>query len=172
MSVHLLEVVPRDVAAGALGLLLGAPAPPALAALELRSGAGRLVLGVLGSSHVVQAAAPDRSGAARTCVEQVSCDATAAGGLPLPARHQDGAYALETRTQVRPMEDLQALARRLRATAAGDDAWLCGAFPTSGSAVTALTGQPVPGGWAWQTWHLYPGDDTGTVVTTSTRWTP
>ena len=167
MTLHLLEIAPRDVAAEALGLLLDAPAPPALAELVLTRDDDRLVLGVLGSSHVVSASA----GAAR-CVEQVSCDAVAAGGHALPDRQDDGAYAFRSRTEVLGQDDLEALARTLRERAERDGAWLCGTFPTSGAAVTALTGEPVPGGWAWRTWHVYPGASSGTVVRTTTRWTP
>lgn len=169
---HLLEVAPRDVAAGALGLLLDAPAPPALAELELRAGPGRLVLGVLGASHVVRASAVDAAGRERTCVEEVSCDAAGRGGLPLRAEHRRGAHVLRSSTQVQPREHVDALARRLRDTARDDTAWLCATFPTSAAAVTALTAQAVAGGWAWQTWHLYPGAISGVVVATDSRWTP
>lgn len=172
MSVHLLEVAPRDVAAGALGLLLDAPAPPALAELELRSGPARLVLGVLGASHVVRASTLDAAGREQTCVEEVSCDAAGRGGRPLRAEHRRGAHVLRSSTQVQPREHVDALARRLRDTARDDAAWLCATFPTSAAAVTALTAQVVPGGWAWQTWHLYPDAASGVVVTTSSRWKP
>ena len=167
MTLHVLEVAPRDVSAAALGLLLDAPPPVALAELVLRSGVDRLVLGVLGSSHAVTATA-----GGRRCVEQVSCDAVAAGGEPLPGRREVGGYAMESSTQLLPAPELAGLADRLRATAAGTPGWLCGAFPGASAAVTALTGQAVPGGWAWQTWHLYPGPVSGAVVRTSSRWTP
>ena len=167
MSLHVLEVSPRDVAADALGLLLDAPAPPALAELVLRSGPDRLVLGVLGSSHVVSA---HRGG--ERCVEQVSCEAVAAGGLALPPSHETGPYELRSSTEVLPRADVDALAGRLRTAAELGRSWLCGAFPAPAAAVTALTGRTVPGGWAWQTWHLYPGETHGIVVRTSSRWTP
>lgn len=167
MTLHLLEVAPRDVAAEALGLLLGAPAPPALAELVLTRGDDRLVLGVLGSSHVVSAGV-----GAASCVEQVSCDAVGAGGQALPGTHDDGAYAFRSSSEVLPQADLEALAAALRGRAEREQGWLCGTFPTSGAAVTALAGEALPGGWAWQTWHLYPAAGPGTVVRTSTRWTP
>lgn len=167
MTLHVLEVAPRDVAAGALGLLLDAPPPVVLAELVLGSGDDRLVLGVLGSSHAVTATV-----GGRCCVEQVSCDAVAAGGEPLPGRRDVGGYAIATSTHVLPAPELAELADRLRATAARSPQWLCGAFPGAPAAVTALTGRGVPGGWSWRTWHLYPGPVCGAVVRTSSRWTP
>ena len=169
MTVHQLEVQPRDVAAGALGLLLDAPAPPGLAELRLDDGAGGvLVLGVLGASHVVTARA-----AGHLLTEQVSCDAVAAGGEPLPRRARTGGYELTSTVSVLPRSELDATAARLRALAQEDAAWLCGAFPGSGSALTAMTGTALAaGGWTWDTWHLYPAGDTGEMVTTRSRWTP
>lgn len=169
MSVHELAVEPRDVAAGALGLLLGAPAPAALAELRLDDGAGgALVLGVLGASHVVTA-----TSAGQVLTEQVSCDAIGAGGVPLPRTSRSEGYELTSTITVVPRDELDATADRLRALAADGPAWVCGAFPGSGSALTALTAQALPeGGWTWDTWHLYPLGDTGEVVTTSSRWNP
>lgn len=167
MTVHDLRVEPQDVSADSLGLLLGAPAPAALAELRLSDGdGGELVLGVLSASHVVTAT---RRGAQLT--EQVSCDAVAAGGTSLPARHEQDGYRLTTTTRTVPAADLSALAGRLRAQ--GDaDGWLCGAFPGADAALTALSGSAVPGGWRWQTWHLYPGAVEGVVVETTTTWQP
>ncbi len=167
MTLHVLEVAPRDVSAAALGLLLDAGAPPPLAELVLRSGDDRLVLAVLGSSHAVTATA-----GGRRCVEQVSCDAVAAGGEPLPARRTRGGYAIRSSTRSFPAAELAALADRLRATSAATPGWLCGTFPGAPEAVTALTGRALPAGWTWQTWHLYPGAERGAVVRTSSRWTP
>lgn len=167
MTLHVLEVAHRDVSAAALGLLLDAPPPVALAELVLRSGGDRLVLGVLGSSHAVTATA-----GGQRCVEQVSCDAVAAGGEPLPGRRDLGGYVLSSSTRLLPPPEVAELADRLRDTAARTPGWLCGAFPGAPAAVTALTGQAVPGGWAWQTWHVYPGPLQGAVVRTSSRWTP
>ncbi len=169
MTVHQLAVQPRDVAAGELGLLLDAPAPTALAELRLHDGqGGELVLGVLGVSHVVTATA-----AAHRLTEQVSCEALAAGGERLPRRIRSGGYEMSSLITTVDRGELEATADRLRALAGHDPAWLCGAFPGSGSALTALTAGALPGGgWAWETWHLYPGRDTGEVVTTRSRWTP
>ena len=59
MTVHALAVEPLDVSADALGLLLDAAPPAALAELRLTDGDGsELVLGVLSASHVVTATRP------------------------------------------------------------------------------------------------------------------
>jgi hypothetical protein len=169
VSLHLLDVEPRDVSAAALGLLLDRPAPATLARLELPDGrGGSITLGVLGASHVVTATVPGRR-----LTEEVSCDAVGAGGEPLPRSTRAGGYELVSAVTATDRGELDATADRLRALAAADPAWLCGAFPGSVGALTAMTAQPVPGGgWAWQTWHLYPAGDRGEVVTTQTRWTP
>ncbi|MGY1835805.1 DUF2617 family protein [Blastococcus sp. SYSU DS0510] len=169
MSLHQLDVAPRDVSAGALGLLLDGPAPAPLARLRLEGRPGAVVtLGVLGASHVVCA----ETGGHRL-TEEVSCDAVGAGGRPLPAGLRAGGYDFTSATTATTRGELDATAARLRALAADDPAWLCGAFPGAADALTAMTAQALPaGGWAWQTWHLYPAGDTGEVVTTRTRWAP
>ena len=169
MSLHDLDVEPRDVRAEALGLLLDAPAPAALAELTLDDGrGGRLVLGVLGASHVVTAVAGDHR-----LTEQVSCDALAAGGQELPEQAEAGGYALSSAVTEVPRDELDATAARLRARAARDEHWLCGAFPGGPGALTALTAAALPGGgWSWETWHLYPGAERSVIVTTRSRWTP
>lgn len=168
MSVHVLQVPSRDVAAEALGLLLGAPAPAALAELVLADDrGGRLVLGVLGASHVVTASRPGAE-----LVEQVSCDALAGGGERLPTRKQTGGYRLSTDVRALPAADVDTLAARLRAAARSSPAWICGAFPGADSALTALTGAAQGAGWQWRTWHVYPGRERGVVVATRSRWTP
>ncbi|MCF6507443.1 DUF2617 family protein [Blastococcus sp. MG754426] len=168
MSLHQLDIAPRDVSAGALGLLLDGPAPTPLAQLRLPGAAGAsVVLGVLGASHVVAAEVRGHR-----LTEEVSCDAVAAGGRPLPAEQRSGGYAFTAATTTATRAELDATAARLRARAAGDPAWLCGAFPGAADALTALTAQPLDGGWAWQTWHLYPAGDSGELVTTRTRWVP
>ena len=169
MSLHLLDVEPRDVSAGELGLLLGGSAPAPLAELRLTDGrGGSLTLGVLGASHVVTAA----SGGARL-TEEVSCDAVGSGGEPLPRSLRSPGYELSSTVQRTSRVELDATAARLRTLAAGTPGWLLGAFPGSAGALTALTAQTLPGGgWSWETWHLYPDGDTGEVVTTRSRWTP
>ena len=169
MSLHRLDVEPRDVAAEALGLLLHAPAPAALAELTLDDGDGAtLVLGVLGASHVVTAVS-----GGHVLTEQVSCDALAAGGRALPEREEADAYTMSSAVRPVPRADLDATAARLRARAEHDDRMLCGAFPGDGSALTALAAAPLPGGgWTWETWHLYPGAERSVIVTTGSRWAP
>lgn len=170
MSLHLLDIEPRDVSAAALGLLLDRPAPTTLAELRLVVGTrgGSLTLGVLGASHVVTAVVP---GARLT--EEVSCDAVGGGGEPLPRSTRSGGYEFTSAVTATGGAELDATADRLRARADADPAWLCGAFPGSTGALTAMTARPLPGGgWAWQTWHLYPDGNTGEVVTTRTRWAP
>lgn len=169
MSLHLLDVEPRDVAAAALGLVLDRPAPPPLAQLRLTDGrGGSITLGVLGASHVVTVA----DGTQRL-TEEISCDAVAAGGEPLPRHRRAPGYELSSSVLRTSRTELDATAARLRAQAAGSPGWLLGAFPGAVGALTALTAQPLPGGgWTWDTWHLYPDGDSGDVVTTRSRWTP
>lgn len=169
MSVHLLDVQPRDVAPDGLGLLLYAPAPAALVEISLRDGRGGLLtLGVLGASHVVTATLPGHH-----LTEQVSCDAVGAGGQELPQRAQLGGYQLATVTREVPRAELEETAARLRGLAERSDWWLCGTFPGNGSAMTAMTASALPaGGWLWESWHLYPGGVKSSVVMTRSRWTP
>lgn len=169
MSLHRLDVVPRDVTAEALGLLLDAPAPAALAELRLEDGdGGMLVLGLLGASHVVTASRPGHQ-----LTEQVSCDAVAGGGRRLPREHAAAGYTMASSTQLLPAARLHALATQLRQRAEASEQWVCGSFPGDDDALTALTGDVLPaGGWTWQTWHLYPGSHAGAVVTTQTQWQP
>jgi Protein of unknown function DUF2617 len=169
MSLYDLDVEPRDVTAEALGLLLHAPAPAALAELALDDGrGGTLVLGVLGASHVVTAAA-----AGGVLTEQVSCDALAAGGRALPERAEAEGYALSSAVTEMSRADFDALAAQLRSRAERDDRMICGAFPGGAGALTALTAAALPGGgWTWETWHLYPGPERSVIVTTRSRWTP
>lgn len=167
MSVHELDIVPRDVSADALGLLLDAPAPAALASVHLTEpGTGTVTLGVLGASHVVTATLDGR-----TLTEQVSCDAVEAGGRPLPDRaHRDG-YVFSSRTVTVTRAELAERARTLRTAARSRADVLCASFPGAPDAVTALTAGVDGGGWLWQTWHLYPERDSGVIVETESRWT-
>ena len=168
MTVHELAVQPRDVAAEALGLLLDAPEPPTLAELRIEDAeGGALVLGVLAASHVVTA-----TSAGQRLSEQVSCDALGQGGRALPQQLERDGYRLTSEVRVLPRSGVEALAEQLRAQAL-QPGWVCGAFPGADAAVTALTGAPLDGGgWSWQTWHLYPGAQTGVVVERATTWRP
>jgi hypothetical protein len=169
VTVLLLDVVPRDVRADALGLVLDAPAPAALAELTVHDGrGGSLTLGVLGASHVVTATVPGHA-----VTEQVSCDAVAAGGTQLPRSARSGAHRLTSATREVPPAELAAVAGRLHRLAEGSPDWLYGTFPGGPGAGTALTAAALPeGGWTWESWHLYPGEERGVIVTTRSRWTP
>ncbi|HKR51221.1 MAG TPA: DUF2617 family protein [Pseudonocardiaceae bacterium] len=169
MSVHLLDIQPRDVDPDALGLLLHAPAPTALAQISLRDGRGGvLTLGVLGASHVVTATLPGHH-----LTEQVSCDAVGAGGQELPQHAQRAGYQLTTVTRKVPRVELAETAARLHGLAERSDSWLCATFPGDGSAMTAMTAGSLPaGGWSWESWHLYPGKVRNSIVATQSRWTP
>ncbi len=169
MSLHQLEVEPRDICAQALGLLLDAPAPTPLAELAIPDGdGGLLTLGVLAASHVITATRPGHR-----LVEQVSCDALACGGQQLPERLDTDSYRITSSTRTVPRTQFDELARHLRGQAQHSPGWVCGAFPGADTAVTAMTGSPLTGGgWSWQSWHLYPGHDSGVVVETRSRWQP
>lgn len=167
MSVHLLDVAPTDVDAGALGLVLDAPAPVTLAELSLHDDlAGSVTLGVLGASHVVIG----ESGG-RVLTEQVSCDAVRSGGMRLPEVEERQGYRFVSRTEEVSEDEFRRRAADLREQASGEG-WVCGAFPGDRDALTALTATAHAGQWHWRTWHLYPGSRGGTVVSTESRWRP
>ncbi len=152
-----------DVRADALSWWLGDDAPAPLATLLLAGAAGSLELRLLGASHQVVATA----GAAR-CPEVVACGVRPAA---LPARH-DGAvggarYRFTSTTAAYAPTALARLARDLRRRCAGDPRALVGVFPGSPDALTVLTGREVRRGWAWASWHVYPG--AGEVVRTRSR---
>ncbi|CAM3228055.1 DUF2617 domain-containing protein [Prescottella defluvii] len=167
MSVHLLDVLPTDVSADALGLVLDAPVPETLVELRLHDAdAGELTLGIIGASHVVTAAAADG-----TLTEQVSCDAVRSGGRRLPALEERRGYRFTSRTERVGADELRHRAQQLREQSALGN-WLCAAFPGDGDALTVLTGLADAGEWRWRTWHLYPGAADGVIVETESRWRP
>ncbi len=134
MSLYLLDVEPTDVDASALGLVLGAPAPPTLAELVIGTSDATLTLGVLGASHVVTAWASGKE-----LTEQVSCDALAAGGEPLPAVESTENYRFESSSLILDRVEFDSEAASLRESA-GQDGWICGSFPGDDTALTALCG--------------------------------
>ncbi|MET0899362.1 MAG: DUF2617 family protein [Mycobacterium sp.] len=167
MPFHELAVTPADVDGAALGLAINAPAPTALASVRLtHPDGGALVLGVLGASHVVTV---EHSHGRFT--EEVSCSASAHGDV-LPASADAPGYHLASQVTHYPATEFTGLAARLRDSCAADPHRLGGQFPGDGAALTALSAQPDGSGWAWQTWHLYPDDDGGTAVSTTSRWYP
>ena len=149
-----------DARASALSWWLGDDAPPPLATLVLSGSCGRLELRLLGASHHVVAS----TGSAR-CPEVVAC-----GGAeqPVPAHHDglvDGArYRFTSTTTSYGAAALSRVARDLRRRTAGSSDALVGVFPGSPDALTVLAGREVRGGWAWASWHVYPGP--GEVVRT------
>ena len=150
-----LRVPYLDVSAAALTWWLGDDAPAPLASLVLTGRTGSLALHLLGASHQVVATA----GAAR-CPEVVACGVRPAA---LPARH-DGAvggarYRFTSTTTAYAPAALARVARDLRHRCAGSPRALVGVFPGSPDALTVLTGREVRGGWAWSSWHVYPGAD-------------
>ncbi|TQC49967.1 DUF2617 family protein [Rhodococcus sp. WS4] len=168
MTLHVLDVESRDVTAEALGLVVNAETPLPLAELTITHGDDTVTLGVLGASHAVTA-----SLAGRRITEQVSCDAVRAGGRPLPASNSARGYRFDSTTDVVDRTHLEQTADWLRRQATEVDGWICGAFPGDHTALTALTATRDPsGGWAWRTWHLYPGDKGGVIVKTRSRWLP
>lgn len=157
---HTAEVPFVDTRAAALSWWLGDDAPSALASLALDGAAGRLELHLLGASHHVVASA----GAAR-CPEVVACGAR----TPLlPASHEGtvgrARYRFRSTTTSYDGAGLARIARALRRRHAGAPASLVGVFPGSPDALTVLSGREVRGGWAWASWHVYPG--AGEVVRT------
>jgi hypothetical protein len=174
VTLHVLGVEPRDVTAEALGLVVNAETPLPLAELTITSGDDTVTLGVLGASHAVTARL-----AGRRITEQVSCDAVRAGGRPLPATDGAHGYRFDSTTDVVDRARLEQTADWLRRQATEVDGWICGVFPGDHTALTALTARrDEPGGWSWQTWHLYPGDHPsagdagGVIVKTRSRWQP
>lgn len=152
-----------DARASALSWWLGDDAPAALATLVLTGASGRLELRLLGASHHVVASA----GAAR-CPEIVACGPSTAA---LPARHDadvGGArYRFRSATTPYPPVALARVARDLRRRAEAAPDALVGVFPGSPHALTVLRGHAVARGWAWASWHVYPG--AGEVVRTRSR---
>ena len=149
-----------DARASALTWWLGDDAPAPLASLVLTGRPGSLELRLLGASHQVVATA----GAAR-CPEIVACGVRPAA---LPARHDgavgDARYRFTSTTSTYAPMALSRVARDLRHRCAGSPRALVGVFPGSPDALTVLTGREVRGGWAWSSWHVYPG--AGEVVRT------
>ena len=161
---HSLAVPYVDARASALSWWLGDDAPAPLATLVLTgSGTGatdRLELRLLGASHQVVAS----TGAAR-CPEVVACGRVES---PVPAQHHGlvgGArYRFSSSTTAYDAPALTRIARDLRRRTAGSADALVGVFPGSPDALTVLAGREVRGGWAWASWHVYPG--AGEIVRT------
>ena len=154
-------VVPYvDARASALSWWLGDDVPAPLATLVLTGAPGRLELRLLGASHQVVASA-----VTARCPEVVACGQPS---QPVPARHDgvvDGArYRFASTTTAYDDAGHGRVARDLRRRASGSPDALVGVFPGSPDALTVLAGREVRRGWAWASWHVYPGS--GEVVRT------
>ncbi|MGK2869590.1 MAG: DUF2617 family protein [Mycobacterium sp.] len=167
MPLHRLRVLPADVSGAGLRLALNAPAPPPLAACTLTHPDGAdLTLGVLGASHVITVADPTQPFS-----EQVSCTADHTA-LALPDSAEAPGYQLQSQTSTHDETAFRRIAADLRRHCEHDTGWLGGSFPGDEAALTALCAAPEGAGWQWQTWHLYPASEGGTVVHTASRWQP
>lgn len=142
-----------DTRAAGLSWWLG-DAPDALAVLVLPGPSGPLELRLLGASHQVVG----YSGGARVA-EVVACRPGPTGTLPGSAsRRLDGAdYRFASATRSYDESGLRRTALGLRRRHALDERSLVGAFPGSPDALTVLAARPLRTGWAWRTWHVYPG---------------
>ncbi|MBM4498616.1 DUF2617 family protein, partial [Rhodococcus hoagii] len=100
-----------------------------------------------------------------------SCEAVRSGGMRLPEVEERHGYRFVSRTELVPEDEFRLRAAALREQSSGEG-WVCGAFPGDRDALTALTATADAGQWHWRTWHLYPGDGGGTVVSTESRWRP
>lgn len=154
-----------DTSAAALGLWLDLPRQPALESLTLEVGGLALELRVLGASHQVVAGG---------LTETVAC-LPGLDGAELPAARVRVAgglrHAFSSRVEHLDAPALHARAAELRSRCAADERALCGVFPGSPDAVTAIgCGPAAGGGVAWWTAHVYPG--TGEVVTTESLVVP
>ncbi|WP_432156994.1 DUF2617 family protein [Streptomyces sp. bgisy153] len=153
-----------DTDADQLCLSLDLDERPALAERERVVGGLVVRLRLLGASHQVFAG-PVR--------ETVACLRGAVTGLPtahrreLPGWH----YAFTAETRRLPPEEFGARVARILGRVADREASLCGVFPGSPEAVTAVLVQeadgPAGGGLVWRTWHTYP--QYGQIVSTHTR---
>ncbi|MFR9797968.1 DUF2617 family protein [Streptomyces sp. MS06] len=154
-----------DTDADQLSLSLDTAELPALAEREVAAGGLSSVrLRVLGASHQVFAG-PVR--------ETVACLPGGTGGLPVTrVRELPGwRYEFGARVQQYDGQSFGSAVARILDLAAGGDRSLCGVFPGSPQAVTAVLVETLdgnaPGGLGWRTWHTYPQHRR--IVSTCTR---
>lgn len=149
-----------DTDADQLSFALGHPPYPALAVRDLTVGGLDVQLRLLGASHQVFAG-PVR--------ETVACLPGIEGGLPDTAEHEtDGwNYRFGARVLRFPEREFGARVASIRAGTEAHPHALCGIFPGSPEAVTALTVEWRGTGPTWRTWHTYP--QSRTIVATHTR---
>jgi hypothetical protein len=137
---------------------------PALAEREVTVGGLAVRVRLLGASHQVFA------GAVR---ETVACLQQTVKGLPATyVRHLPGwIYDFSADTRRLAPEEFSAQVALILGRVADDENSLCGIFPGSPEALTAVVVEAVDGprggGLAWRTWHTYPQN--GQIVSTHTR---
>ncbi|MFC7220328.1 DUF2617 family protein [Streptomyces polyrhachis] len=149
-----------DTDAAQLCFSLDLPERPALAERLVELAGLDVRLRLLGASHQVFAG-PVR--------ETVACLPGARRGLPAAHRlHADGwSYDFGAETRQLTPGDFAAQAARIRETAARTDTGLCGIFPGSPDALTAVVAEAPGGVLGWRTWHTYP--QSCQIVSTYTR---
>ncbi len=148
-----------DTSADELSFALGLSAHPALAVREIEVGGLSVELRLLGASHQVFAG-PVR--------ETVACLPGGSQRLPsaVSERFHGWDYRFTARVDSYGAREFGRKVRELRAGADGRPDALCGVFPGSPDAVTALAMERGPE-VGWRTWHTYP--QTGHIVATHTR---
>ncbi|RKN11951.1 DUF2617 family protein [Streptomyces radicis] len=150
-----------DTSAEQLSFAIGLPARPALAVSRIELGGVSLELRLLGASHQVFAG---------PVAETLACLPGEPGGGPPPSVERDvegWRYRFGSRVHRHAPEAFAAEAARLRRATADRPGALCGVFPGSPHAITALTARREADVIIWQTWHAYP--QTGQIVETRTR---
>lgn len=148
-----------DTSAQQLCFSLDQDERPALAERTVTVGGLAVRLRLLGASHQVFAG-PVR--------ETVACLRGGVRGLPATYTHRlpGWSYLFSARTRPLARREFSAEVARILDRAAGDDS-LCGIFPGSPEAVTAVTVERAGAEVAWRTWHTYPQD--GQIVSTYSR---
>ncbi|WP_217206547.1 DUF2617 family protein [Streptomyces sp. AC550_RSS872] len=137
---------------------------PALAERVVPLGGLDVRLRLLGASHQVFAG---------PVAETVACLHGAVKGLPETCtRHLPGwVYDFGATTRRLTPEEFSAEVARVLARATGAEHSLCGVFPGSPEAVTAVVVEAVEGPYGaavvWRTWHTYPQN--GQIVSTHSR---
>ncbi|RKN45690.1 DUF2617 family protein [Streptomyces hoynatensis] len=161
MSGIRLAVPYLDTCAEQLSFALGLPEKEALAVAEAEVDGVRVELRLLGASHQVFAG-PVR--------ETLACLPGGGSGPPRAVTREIAGWRYRFTSRVRRCAagELTGLTGALRRDLAGRSGALCGVFPGSPDALTALLAwRPAAGGIAWSTWHAYP--QAGQLVTTRTR---
>ncbi|MCZ7457884.1 DUF2617 family protein [Streptomyces sp. WMMC940] len=149
-----------DTGADQLSFTLGRPEHPALAVRDVTLAGVDVQLRLLGASHQVLAG-PVR--------ETVACLPGVEGGLPDSTTHEfdDWRYHFGARVLHCTAAGFTERVAAVRARCESDPRSLCGVFPGSPDAVTALTVEPHGTGLRWRTWHTYP--QSRQIVATQTR---